>query len=106
MMLAELQRLSSHLIWLATHAIDIGAMTPFFYTFREREKILDLFEEYCGARLTLNCMRIGGLPYDLPAEWLEKLRAFVDDLPTRRRRVRGAADRQPHLEASGRSASA
>ena len=62
---AELQRISSHLIWLATHAIDIGAMTPFFYTFREREVILDLFEEYCGARLTLNCMRPGGQPYTI-----------------------------------------
>src|SRR5256714_13303302 len=61
-MLSELQRISSHLLWLATHAIDIGAMTPFFYTFREREEVLDLFEMYCGARLTLNCMRIGGVP--------------------------------------------
>ncbi len=60
--LCELQRISWHLLWLATHAIDIGAMTPFFYCFRERELILDLFEEYCGARLTLNCMRPGGQP--------------------------------------------
>src|SRR5205814_7630421 len=49
-MLSELQRISSHLLWLATHAIDIGAMTPFFYCFREREQVLDLFESYCGAR--------------------------------------------------------
>ncbi|MFY9820796.1 MAG: NADH-quinone oxidoreductase subunit D [Thermoanaerobaculia bacterium] len=77
-MLAELQRISSHLLWLATHAIDIGAMTPFFYTFRERELILDLFEEYCGARLTLNCMRPGGMPHDLPVGWVEKCRVFVD----------------------------
>ena len=76
--LSELQRISSHLLWLATHAIDLGAMTPFFYTFREREEILDLFEEYCGARLTLNCMRIGGMPEDLPAGWLEGLQKFVD----------------------------
>lgn len=81
--LCELQRISSHLLWLATHAIDIGAMTPFFYCFRERELILDLFEEYCGARLTLNCMRPGGLPHDLPVGWTDKCRAFVDDFPSK-----------------------
>src|SRR5881397_3134171 len=77
-MMSELQRISSHLLWLATHAIDIGAMTPFFYTFREREVVLDLFENYCGARLTLNCMRPGGMPHDLPVGWIEKCRVFVD----------------------------
>src|ERR1051325_2954741 len=76
-MLSELQRISSHLLWLATHAIDIGAMTPFFYTFREREQILDLFEAYCGARLTLNCMRIGGMPEDLPYGWLDDVDEFT-----------------------------
>ncbi len=83
MMLAELQRISSHLLWLATHAIDIGAMTPFFYTFRERERILDLFEEYCGARLTLNCMRPGGLPFDLPVGWLDHCAKLMDDFPSK-----------------------
>jgi NADH-quinone oxidoreductase subunit D len=82
-LLSELQRISSHLLWLATHAIDIGAMTPFFYTFRERELILDLFEQYCGARLTLNCMRPGGQPYDLPAGWVELCREFVEDFPSK-----------------------
>src|SRR2546430_4393705 len=77
-MMSELQRISSHLLWLATHAIDIGAMTPFFYCFREREQVLDLFEEYCGARLTLNCMRIGGMPDDLPPDWLDDVERFVD----------------------------
>jgi NADH-quinone oxidoreductase subunit D len=80
-LLCELQRISSHLLWLATHAIDIGAMTPFFYCFREREQVLDLFEDYCGARLTLNCMRPGGQPYDLPAGWLERCRRFVEMFP-------------------------
>lgn len=80
-MLCELQRISSHLLWLATHAIDIGAMTPFFYCFRERELVLDLFEEYCGARLTLNCMRPGGQPYDLPVGWTERCAEFVDKFP-------------------------
>ena len=81
MILAELQRISSHLVWLATHAIDLGAITPFFYTFRERDAILDLFEEYCGARLTLNCMTIGGVPWELPDGWLERCSAWVDAFP-------------------------
>jgi NADH-quinone oxidoreductase subunit D len=80
-MLSELQRISSHLLWLATHAIDLGAMTPFFYTFRERETILDLFEEYCGARLTLNCMRIGGLPDDVTPGWTERVEEFASTFP-------------------------
>ena len=82
-LLSELQRISSHLLWLATHAIDIGAMTPFFYTFRERELILDMFEEYCGARLTLNCMRPGGQPFDLPVGWMEKVGEFIDTFPAK-----------------------
>lgn len=74
--LAELQRIASHCLWLGTHAMDIGAMTVFLYAFRERELILDLFEEYCGARLTLNSMRIGGMPYDIPPVWDRKVREF------------------------------
>ncbi len=81
--LAELQRISSHLLWLATHAIDIGAMTPFFYCFREREEVLDLFEEYCGARLTLNCMRPGGQPFDLPVGWAGRCRDFIERFPAK-----------------------
>src|SRR6266536_3483121 len=81
--LDELQRLSSHLVWLGTSGIDLGAVTPFWYAFREREQILDFFEEYCGARLTLNCMRIGGLPFDLTPGWVERVAEFVDDLPAR-----------------------
>ena len=76
--LAELQRMASHCIWLGTHAMDIGAMTVFLYALRERELILDLFEEYCGARLTYNSMRVGGLPLDIPPGWDRKVRAFCD----------------------------
>ena len=76
--LAELQRLASHCLWLGTHAMDIGAMTVFLYALRERELILDLFEEYCGARLTYNAMRVGGLPLDIPPGWDRKVRAFCD----------------------------
>ena len=76
--LSELQRLASHLVWLGTHAMDIGAVTVFLYCLRERELILDLFEEYCGARLTYNSMRIGGLPGDLPPGWDRKAREICD----------------------------
>jgi len=81
--LAELQRIASHLLWLGTHALDLGAMTVFFYTFRERELILDLFEAFCGARLTYNSMRIGGLYEDVPAGWFERVRHFIDIFPSR-----------------------
>src|SRR3989454_6218788 len=59
--LTELNRLASHMLWLGTHALDIGAITPLFYTFRDREEILKIFEKYCGARLTTHAFRIGGL---------------------------------------------
>jgi NADH-quinone oxidoreductase subunit D len=81
--LAELQRIASHCLWLGTHAMDMGAMTVFLYAFRERELILDLFEEYCGARLTYNAMRIGGLPLDVPPGWDRKVLAFCDILETK-----------------------
>lgn len=76
--LNELQRIASHCLWLGTHAMDIGAMTVFLYAFRERELILDLFEEYCGARLTYNSQRIGGLPLDVPPGWDRKVLEFCD----------------------------
>ena len=81
--LAELQRIASHCLWLGTHAMDLGAMTVFLHAFRERELILDLFEEYCGARLTYNAMRIGGLPLDIPAGWEAKVSAFCSIMDTR-----------------------
>jgi NADH-quinone oxidoreductase subunit D len=76
--LSELQRLASHLVWLGTHSMDIGAVTVFLYCLRERELILDLFEEYCGARLTYNAMRVGGLPMDIPVGWDRKVRELCD----------------------------
>ena len=81
--LAELQRIASHCLWLGTHAMDLGAMPIFLHAFRERELILDLFEEYCGARLTYNAMRIGGLPLDIPAGWDAKVSAFCSIMDTR-----------------------
>jgi hypothetical protein len=62
--LTEMQRIASHLFWLGTHALDIGALTPLFYCLREREEILKIFEKYCGARLTTHAFRIGGLQYE------------------------------------------
>jgi len=81
MMLLELNRISSHLFWLATHALDVGAMTIFLYAFREREYTLDLIEDYCGARLTHSSVRIGGVPLDLPKGWIEGLNKFINHLP-------------------------
>jgi NADH-quinone oxidoreductase subunit D len=81
MILAELQRLASHLVWLGTHALDMGAMTPVFYTFREREEILKIFEKYCGARLTTHAFRIGGLQYDLYDGFEQDCLKFCDYLP-------------------------
>jgi NADH-quinone oxidoreductase subunit D len=81
MLLLELNRLMSHLFWLATHALDVGAMSVFLYTFREREYIMDLMEDYCGARLTHSAIRIGGVPLDLPAGWLERVSELMKKLP-------------------------
>jgi len=80
-MMAELTRISSHLLWLATHALDIGAMTVFLYCFREREMILDLFEMACGARLTTSYFRIGGVASDLPDGFIEQAREFCKIFP-------------------------
>jgi NADH-quinone oxidoreductase subunit D len=73
----ELQRIASHLVFFGAMGLDLGATTPFLYTFREREDILDLFEMVCGARLTYNYFRPGGVSRDLPAGFLDKARAYV-----------------------------
>ena len=75
---AELNRIASHLLSVGTMVLDIGAITPFFHAFREREKINDLLEELCGARLTYNYMRIGGVAWDLPPGFVERTVAFLD----------------------------
>lgn len=76
---AELSRLASHHIWLGTHALDIGAMSAFLWSLREREKILYLFEQACGARMTTSFMRVGGTgPHDVGNDWLDNLEDFLD----------------------------
>ncbi len=77
--LTELQRIASHLLWLGTHALDIGALTPVFYCFREREEILKIFEKYCGARLTTHAFRIGGLQYETYDGFEQEVKRFCDD---------------------------
>lgn len=81
--LCELQRIAGHLLWLATHALDIGAMTVLFYAFREREIIHDMLEDVTGARLTPSFIRAGGLAADVNEKFLTKARNFMKILPKR-----------------------
>jgi NADH-quinone oxidoreductase subunit C/D len=78
---AEMQRIIGHLFWLGTQALDIGAMTVFFWTFRERETLLDMFEKLCGARLTLNYYRIGGVDSDFTPELVQRMSEFLASFP-------------------------
>ena len=80
-LLTELTRISSHAVWMGTHAIDLGALTVFWYTFREREKILSIYEQVSGARMTASYFRVGGLAMDIPAGLLDRCEQFVDEMP-------------------------
>ncbi len=82
-MLVELQRISSHLVWLGTHALDMGAMSVMLYCFREREEILKIFERFSGQRMMTSFIRIGGLALQPPAGWREMVKRFVDMMPAR-----------------------
>jgi NADH-quinone oxidoreductase subunit D len=82
-MLTEIARINSHLVWLGTHALDLGAMTVFFYCFREREEILKLFEMFSGQRLMTSYIRIGGLALEPPLGWEKAVGAFVRGLPSK-----------------------
>ncbi|MEO8657556.1 MAG: NADH-quinone oxidoreductase subunit D [Bryobacteraceae bacterium] len=81
--LTELNRIASHLLWLGTHALDIGAITPLFYTMREREGVLTIYEKYCGARLTTHAFRIGGLQYELYEGFEADVKTFCDGFLTK-----------------------
>jgi len=87
--LAELTRIQSHLVWLGTHALDIGAMTPLLYTFREREEILNIFELAGGSRMHTSYIRIGGFLDDVPEEFVPKVRSFIDTFPTQMKDYEG-----------------
>lgn len=76
----EMQRIASHLLFIGTYLLDLGAMSPFLYVFVERERIVELFNEISGARLTYNFMRIGGLRFDAPEGWLDKVRKLVPEM--------------------------
>jgi NADH-quinone oxidoreductase subunit D len=82
-MLSELQRLNSHLVWLGTHALDMGAMSMFFYCFREREDILKIFEMFSGQRMMTSYIRIGGLALEPPRGWHKVVSAFINDFDSK-----------------------
>ena len=82
-MMVELQRISSHLVWLGTHAIDLGAMTVFLYCFREREEILKIFEMFAGQRMMTSYIRIGGVALQPPAGWRQAIERFLKYMPSR-----------------------
>jgi NADH-quinone oxidoreductase subunit D len=82
-LLGELTRISSHLVWLGTHALDMGAMTVFLYCFREREELLRIFENVSGQRMMTSYFRIGGLALDPPLDFFDKVKAFANIFPER-----------------------
>jgi NADH-quinone oxidoreductase subunit D len=92
---AELTRISSHCVWLGTHAIDLGAISNFWYAFDIRENILDLIEAFGGARMHPNYLRIGGVNGDLPDGFLEKLDALIAKIPGRMRELRRLLQNNP-----------
>lgn len=80
-LLTELTRIASHLVWLGTHALDLAAMSVFLYGFREREQILDIFELVSGARMMTSYFRVGGLAYDVPSEFADTVAGFLKIMP-------------------------
>jgi NADH-quinone oxidoreductase subunit D len=94
-LLAELTRIQSHLVWLGTHAIDLGAMSVLLYCFREREDILRIFEMVSGQRMMTSYFRIGGLALEPPRGWLKRVEKFVSAFPSRLEEYEGLLTRNP-----------
>jgi len=82
-LLAELNRIASHLVWLGTSGLELGAMSVFFYCYRERDELLDLFEMVSGERMNHRYFQVGGCAQDLPPGFIERLQAFIDEMPRR-----------------------
>ena len=91
----ELNRIASHLLWYGTTSLDLGAITPFLYGFRERELILDLFEMTCGQRLTYNYIRIGGVSRDIPPQFVPKCREAVKTISEKMSDYEGLLNENP-----------
>ncbi len=97
-LMAELSRLNSHLVWLGTHALDIGAMSMFFYCFREREDILQLLEMFSGQRMMTSYIRVGGLALDHPRGWQNAIGKFIRAFPSKVDEYEVAAGYESHLD--------
>ena len=94
-LIAELTRIASHMVWLGTHGIDLGALSIFFYCFDVRENILDMSEQTGGARMHPNYLRVGGVNGDLPDGFMDVLDAFIEKVPGRMRELRGLLQKNP-----------
>ncbi len=101
-LLTELTRIQSHLVWLGTHAIDLGAMSVFLYCFREREDILRIFEMVSGQRMMTSYFRIGGLALEPPLGWLKYVEKFVKAFPARLEEYEALLTKNPDLAAAHR----
>ena len=82
-LLTEMTRIASHLVWVGTHAIDMGAMSVFLYCFREREDVMKIFEMVCGQRMMTSYFRIGGLALEPPTGWIDRVQRFIAKMPSR-----------------------
>jgi len=89
LLVGELQRIASHLVFVGTYLVDLGAFTPILWTFRDREGILSLFEALAGSRFTVNYLRVGGVLHDFPQGWMQECEAFLDQLEKNMRELEG-----------------